>query len=131
MARRAGTSRLAWRAWLPIHAWRHFAAFVGVTTCVALSRWVLFGPDELARPGFEATTRSLAWALSGFQNPTVWLAFAALLFGLGYERTTLGRRVALQVVRLLGKSTLRLGYAVAMVDALLALGMPAALATGR
>jgi len=126
-------------AGLPLHAWRYFAVFVGVlaalvlepipnaavglvgvATCMAFSRWVLFGPDELARPGFDPTARSLAWALSGFQNPAVWLAFAAFLFGLGYERTTLGRRVALQVVRLLGRSTLRLGYAVAMVDAVLA-----------
>jgi L-tartrate/succinate antiporter len=124
---------------LPPHAWRYFAIFagvlaalvlepvpnaavglVGVAVAVALARWVLFGPDELARPGFDARVRALEWALSGFQNPAVWLAFSAFMFGLGYEKTALGRRVALWIVRALGKSTLRLGYAVTLVDALLA-----------
>ena len=126
-------------AGLPLHAWRYLALFlgvvaalvlepipnaavglVGVAACVAFSRFLLFSPEELARPGFDPLTRSLAWALGGFQNPAVWLAFAAFLFGLGYERTTLGRRVALHVVHRLGRSTLRLGYAVALVDGLLA-----------
>ncbi len=124
---------------LPVHAWYFFAIFlgvvaalvlepvpnaaaglVGVAVVVALSRWVLFGPEDLARPGFDPRARALEWALSGFQNPAVWLAFSAFMFGLGYEKTALGRRVALWVVRSLGKSTLRLGYAVTLVDALLA-----------
>ncbi len=124
---------------LPQHAWYYFAIFlgavlalvleplpnaavgvIGVAVCVALSRWVLFGPAELARPGFEPEARALEWALSGFQNPAVWLAFSAFMFGLGYEKTGLGRRIALWIVRSLGRSTLRLGYAVALVDAVLA-----------
>jgi L-tartrate/succinate antiporter len=121
------------------HAWYFFAIFIGVVAALvleplpnaavglagvavatALSRWVLFSPAELASPGFEARLRALDWALSGFQNPAVWLAFSAFMFGLGYEKTALGRRVALWVVKSLGRSTLRLGYAVALVDLLLA-----------
>jgi len=124
---------------LPRHAWYFFAIFigvvaalvleplpnaaaglVGVAVAVGLSRWVLFSPAQLRSPGFDARVRALDWALSGFQNPAVWLAFSAFMFGLGYEKTALGRRVALWVVRSLGKSTLRLGYAVTLVDALLA-----------
>jgi len=124
---------------LPRHAWYFFAVFigvvaalvlepipnaavglVGVAVAVALSRWVLFSPEELAGPGFDARIRALEWALFGFQNPAVWLAFSAFMFGLGYEKTALGRRVALWVVRSLGRSTLRLGYAVTLVDVLLA-----------
>jgi L-tartrate/succinate antiporter len=121
------------------HAWYFFAIFIGVVAALvleplpnaavglvgvavatALSRSVLFSPAELARPGFDARLRALDWALSGFQNPAVWLAFSAFMFGLGYEKTALGRRVALSVVKSLGRSTLRLGYAVALVDLLLA-----------
>ena len=121
------------------HAWYFFAIFIGVVAALvleplpnaavglvgvavatALSRWVLFSPAELASPGFDARLRALDWALSGFQNPAVWLAFSAFMFGLGYEKTALGRRVALWVVKSLGRSTLRLGYAVALVDLLLA-----------
>jgi L-tartrate/succinate antiporter len=124
---------------LPRHAWYFFAIFlgvvaalvlepvpnaaaglVGVAVATALSRQVLFSPAELASPGFDARLRSLDWAVSGFRNPAVWLAFSAFMFGLGYEKTALGRRVALWVVRSLGRSTLRLGYAVTLVDALLA-----------
>jgi L-tartrate/succinate antiporter len=124
---------------LPQHAWYFFAIFLGavlalvleplpnaavgliaVAACMALSRWVLFGPSDLARPGFEPEARALEWGLSGFRNPAVWLAFSAFMFGLGYEKTGLGRRIALWIVRSLGRSTLRLGYAVALVDAVLA-----------
>jgi L-tartrate/succinate antiporter len=126
-------------AGLPRHAWLYFAVFVGVVGALVLeplpnaavglvgvavvatlSRRVLFGPEELASPGFDARVRALEWALSGFRNPAVWLAFSAFMFGLGYERTLLGPRIALWVVRAMGKSTLRLGYAVTVVDALLA-----------
>jgi L-tartrate/succinate antiporter len=42
------------------------------------------------------------------------------MFALGYEKTGLGRRVALNFVKRLGKRTLGLGYAVALADLILA-----------
>ncbi len=63
---------------------------------------------------------AIKWALSGFQDGTVWLIFVAFMFALGYEKTGLGRRVALNLVRWLGKKTLGLGYAVALADLVLA-----------
>jgi L-tartrate/succinate antiporter len=63
---------------------------------------------------------SIKWALSGFQDGTVWLIFVAFMFALGYEKTGLGRRVALNLVKRLGKRTLGLGYAVALADLVLA-----------
>jgi len=50
----------------------------------------------------------------------VWLIFAAFMFALGYEKTGLGRRIALALVKLMGKRTLTLGYAVTFADLLLA-----------
>lgn len=121
------------------HAWRYFAVFAGVVAALVLeplpggavglvgvvvvalgAPWLLFGPAELARPGFRTETAALAWALSGFANGTVWLIFGAFMFALGYERTGLGRRLALLLVRRLGGSTLSLGYAVALADLALA-----------
>lgn len=67
---------------------------------------------------------SVKWALSGFSNSTVWLIFIAYMFGLGYEKTGLGRRIALNLVRKLGKKTLGLGYAVALSDFCLGPFMP-------
>ena len=85
---------------------------LGITAAAALLL-VAPNPDE-----------SLRWALSGFSNGTVWLIFVAFMFGLGYEKTGLGRRIALSLVRWLGRRTLGLGYAVALSDLILAPFMP-------
>jgi L-tartrate/succinate antiporter len=81
---------------------------------------VLYGPAELARQGFNPTNAALSWALSGFSNSTVWLIFGAFMFALGYEKTGLGRRIALILVKAMGRKTLTLGYAVAIADTILA-----------
>jgi L-tartrate/succinate antiporter len=126
-------------AGLAQHAWYYFAIFAGVivglmlepipgaaigliavTLVTMLSEWVFYGPAELAKPGFKPANAALAWALSGFANGTVWLIFGAFMFALGYEKTGLGRRIALQLVRSMGRRTLTLGYAVMAADTLLA-----------
>ena len=124
---------------LPQHAWYFFAIFagviaalmveplpggavglIGVTLVAVLAPWVLFAPAELAKPGFKSANAALTWALSGFSNTTVWLIFGAFMFALGYEVTGLGRRIALVLVKGMGRRTLTLGYAVVLADALLA-----------
>lgn len=108
-------------------AWAYFALFVAVIT--GLITEPLPGPVIGVLGITVATTlrlvaanpdESLRWALSGFSHPTVWLIFVAFMFGLGYERTGLGRRIALGLVRRLGRTTLGLGYAVAIADFVLA-----------
>ena len=93
---------------------------IGVTAVAVLARWVLFSPSQLAAPGFDAASRSIEWALSGFANSTVWLSFAAFMFAVAYQKTGLGRRIALLLVRSLGGKTLTLGYAVMLADTVLA-----------
>jgi L-tartrate/succinate antiporter len=85
-----------------------------------LAPYVLFSPADLAKAGFKPANASLTWALSGFSNTTVWLIFAAFMFALGYEKTGLGRRIALWLVKSMGRKTLTLGYAVTIADTLLA-----------
>ena len=121
------------------HAWYFFAIFagvivglmteplpggavglIGVTLVTCLAPWVLYAPAELAKPGFNPTNAALNWALSGFSNATVWLIFGAFMFALGYEKTGLGRRIALLLVKLMGRRTLMLGYAVMIADTILA-----------
>src|SRR3974390_131398 len=63
------------------------------------------------RPG-----EAVRWALAGFSNTTVWLIFGAFMFALGYEKTGLGPRIALVLVKALGARTLGLGYAIALSD---------------
>ena len=93
---------------------------IGVTIIAALAPWTLFGPADLSVSGFNAPGRAIEWALSGFSNSTVWLAFSAFMFGTAYDRTGLGRRIALSLVKLMGKRTLFLGYAVMLSDVILA-----------
>ena len=93
---------------------------IGVTVVAVLSPYVLFSPAELAKPGFKAYNAAVTWALSGFSNTTVWLIFGAFMFALGYEKTGLGRRIALLLVKKMGRRTLTLGYAVAVADTILA-----------
>jgi len=121
------------------HAWYFFAIFagvivglmleplpggaiglIGVTTVVVLSQWVLFSPAELAKTGFKSFNAALTWGLSGFSNTTVWLIFGAFMFALGYEKTGLGKRLALWFVQKMGRRTLTLGYAVVIADTILA-----------
>jgi len=64
------------------------------------------------------------WALSGFSNGVIWLIFAAFMFALGYKKSGLGKRIALLLVKKIGKTTLGLGYAVAFADGILSPFMP-------
>lgn len=126
-------------AGLPQHAWYFFAIFagvivglmfeplpggaiglIGVALVAVLSNWVFFSPEQLAKPGFNESRAALSWALSGFSNSTVWLIFGAFMFALGYEKSGLGRRIALLLVKAMGRKTLTLGYAVTIADLLLA-----------
>jgi L-tartrate/succinate antiporter len=93
---------------------------IGVTVVTVLSQYVLFSPAELAKPGFKAYNAALTWALSGFSNATVWLIFGAFMFALGYDKTGLGRRISLLLVKKMGRRTLTLGYAVVVADTILA-----------
>jgi L-tartrate/succinate antiporter len=93
---------------------------IGVAFVTVFSEYVFFSPDQLAKAGFNAPRAALSWALSGFANTTVWLIFGAFMFALGYEKTGLGRRIALLLVRAMGRKTLTLGYAVTIADLALA-----------
>jgi L-tartrate/succinate antiporter len=124
---------------LPQHAWYFFAIFagvivglmfeplpggaiglIGVAVVAALARFVLYSPADLAKPGFKPADAALTWALSGFSNGTVWLIFGAFMFALGYEKTGLGKRIALMLVKTMGRRTLTLGYAISIADIVLA-----------
>jgi L-tartrate/succinate antiporter len=112
-------------------AWHFFALFVAVVA--ALVTEPLPGPAvgllgvSLAAAFVlvgQTPADAMRWALSGFSNDIVWLMFSANMFALGYDATGLGRRIALHLVKALGKRTLGLGYAVALSDLVLAPVMP-------
>ena len=126
-------------AGLAQHAWYYFAIFAGVIAALmteplpgaavgllglvvvtALAPVVLYGPADIAKPGFSPADAALTWALAGFANTTVWLIFAAFVFALAYEKTGLGKRIALTLVKLMGRRTLTLGYSIVLAEIVLA-----------
>ena len=134
-----GTAIALWPvpAGLAPHAWYYFAIFAAVivaiiTEPIASAAIGLFGVTlagvlglpftaaQVAAPGFKLPVESIRWALSGFSNNAVWLIFGAFMFAMGYEKTGLGRRIALILVKRLGGRTLGLGYAIALSDLALA-----------
>ena len=134
---------------LESHTWLYFAVFtgvivglilepvpgavvamIGISIIAVLSPWLLFSPEQLAQDGFKFTANSLSWAVSGFSNSVIWLIFAAFMFGTGYEKTGLGRRIALMLVKKMGHRTLFLGYAVMFSELILAPVTPSNSARG-
>ena len=114
-------------AGLSTNAWNYLALFTAVIVALILE------PIPPAAVGLVGITLSVVlgyvapkpadaikWGLSGFSDGTVWLIFGALVFSTGYDKTGLGRRIALSLVRVMGRSTLGLGYAVMLADLLIA-----------
>ena len=121
------------------HAWWFFALFAGIvvalvlepiptagiglvaiTLAATLSPWTLFSTAQMADPKFKAASEAVKWAFSGFASNTVWLVGGAFMFALAYEKTGLGKRISLLLVRALGGNSLSLGYAATFADTLLA-----------
>lgn len=115
---------------LSADAWHFIAIFMAVVVGLIIE------PVPAALVGFTgislvavlglmgSSKESIKWALSGFSNTVIWLIFAAFMFAMGYKKTGLGKRISLIMVKYMGKSSLGLGYAVAVSDLLLAPFMP-------
>jgi DASS family divalent anion:Na+ symporter len=63
-------------------------------------------------------------ALSGYADKFVWLVLAAFFISRAMIKTGLGHRIALIFVRLIGRKTLGLGYALVFTDFILASFIP-------
>lgn len=61
--------------------------------------------------------------LAGFASPAVWLVFVAMLMSRALRDSGLSRRIALVFIRMVGRTSLGVSYALAMTDVTLASGM--------
>jgi citrate:succinate antiporter/L-tartrate/succinate antiporter len=140
--------KMNWRTWAPIaiwlilfllpapsglnaSQWHYFAVFAAVIAALVLESMPvgavgIIGLTFAAVMGYveKDPNKSLRWALGGFSESTVWLIVGAFIFAIGYRKSGLGRRIALLLVRALGKRTLGLGYAVLFADLVLAPATP-------
>ena len=118
-------------AGLNANQWHYFALFAAVITGLILESMPvgaigLIGLTIAGVVGYVEPDpgKSLRWMLGGFSESTVWLIVGAFVFSIGYRKSGLGRRIALMLVRALGRRTIGLGYAVAFSDLLLAPATP-------
>ena len=92
------------------------------TICALITRPVAAGALMFATIATGALLRlfSIQDGLSGYGNVTVWLILAAFLFARGLVVTRLGERIAYGIVKRVGGSPLRLGYAIVLADLVMA-----------
>src|SRR5437762_7492919 len=118
-------------AGLNANQWHYFAVFAAVIAGLVLESMPvgavgLIGLTVAGVMGYVEPdpNKSLRWMLSGFAENTVWLIVGAFVFAIGYRKSGLGKRIALLLVRALGRRTLGLGYAVTFADLILAPATP-------
>jgi divalent anion:Na+ symporter, DASS family len=111
---------------------RHLLAVFVATIVALVAHPVPMGVSAITAMTLLAITRTLppARVLSGFANLTVWLVFSAFLFARAITVTQLGRRIAYLIIRRFGRSSLSLGYSLAVADLVLAPFVPSDTARG-
>lgn len=104
-------------AGVSLAAWHMFAIFVATIIGCITQPIPIAGVAIIALTIcvlFKVTT--IDQAMTGFGDSTVWMIAMAYFLSRGFVKTGLGRRVALLFVRLFGKKTLGLAYALIGVD---------------
>jgi len=105
--------------------WRLLAIFVGTIVAIISQALPMGALTLIALTATVIThTLTLKEALSGFSNPIIWLVALAFFISRGFILTGLGSRAAYLFMRLLGKSTLGLGYGMMATDLVLAPAIP-------
>ncbi|MBO1199053.1 anion permease [Staphylococcus simiae] len=106
-------------------AWYMFAIFVA-TIIACITQPMPIGAVSMI--GFTVMVLigiiDMKTAVLGFGNNSIWLIAMAFFISRGFVKTGLGRRIALQFVRLFGKKTLGLAYSLVGVDLILAPATP-------
>ncbi|GAN03794.1 2-oxoglutarate translocator [Mucor ambiguus] len=88
--------------------------------------------NPLTGDAFEckAGKESFKQSLEGFSSSVVWLIFAAFHLGKAVQVTNLGRRVSLVMIKVFGKHTMGLAYAIVLSELILAPFIPSNTARG-
>lgn len=117
---------------LPVEGWRVFAVFTSIIAAFLLQPLDMAPAVLLGLVTIVATqTVDLDVVIKGgFGDSTVWLVVAAFLIADAVEGTGLGRRIALILLRWLGRSILGLAYAIAATELVLAPFIPSNTARG-
>lgn len=74
--------------------------------------------------GAASSKQAIVDALSGFNSYLIWLIVVAFFIAKGFIKTGFGRRIALVLIKYLGKRTLGLVYGLSIADLILAPATP-------
>lgn len=92
---------------------------IGAVGIIGITVFALVRAAGDVKAGDAITT-----ALSELNSALIWLIVVAFMIARGFIKTGLGRRIALQMIRLLGKRTLGLAWGLAFADLILSPAMP-------
>ena len=111
---------------------QHLLAIFAATIFALVARPVPMGVSVLVAATLLLVTGTLpaGKVLSGFGDLTVWLVFSAFLFARAITTTGLGQRIAYFFISRFGRTSLTLGYSVALSDLVLAPVVPSDTARG-
>ena len=106
-------------------SWHLFAIFVA-TIVGFITQPIPIGGVSIVVITVAALTGTLkiSEGISGFANSAIWLIVGAFLFSRGFIKTGLGKRIAYNLISAFGSSSLRLAYALALSDLILAPATP-------
>ena len=106
-------------------SWHLFAIFVATIVGFITQPLPIGGVSIIVITVAALTgTLKIGEAISGFANSAIWLIVGAFLFSRGFIKTGLGKRIAYNLIAAFGSSSLRLAYALALSDLILAPATP-------
>ena len=110
---------------LTTQAWHLFAIFITTIIAIILNVASIFNL-AIAALAIAILTGTLTGeqGYSGFSKDFILLIVVAFLLARGAINSGLGERIAFLIIRRLGKSTLGLGYSMAITDAIIAPAFP-------
>ena len=112
-------------------AWHIFAVFVATVLGFILQPMPI-GAVAFISLTFCALTGTLktSQVLMGFGNGTIWLIVCAFFLSRAFIKTGFGRRIAYCIIKAIGRSSLSLGYSIAISELIVSPAMPSATARG-
>ena len=113
------------------NAWHLFAVFAATIAGFILQP-ISMGAVAFIALTFCAITGVLktGQALMGFGNGTIWLIVCAFFLSRAFIKTGFGRRIAFLIIKYIGRSSLTLGYSIALSELIVSPAMPSATARG-
>ena len=101
--------------------WNTFFLFFGTIAAILWNRYPMTVVVVISLAlGMILKTMTLDQALRGYSSTITWIIVMAFILARSLIKTGLGRRIALVMIRGLGSSSLRLGYAFALSDLMIA-----------